>query len=79
MLVKGAVANLKLWKFQRPPDKPVEETITYDYRIEEDGSCDPWSSPSSTVSFDLPQRVEIAAPPVVLCDPAEATPTKRAR
>lgn len=81
MLVKGAVANLKLWKFQRPHVKQAEQTITYDYRIEGEGdtSCDPGSSLSSRVSFDLPQRVEIVAPPVILCDPAEAVAKRKHR
>jgi hypothetical protein len=79
MLLNGAVANLKLWRFENLRKSQRQQTIVYDYEIEGAGSCDPSSSLASRVSFDLPRRVEIVAPPVVLCDPAEVVPDRKDR
>lgn len=75
MLVKGAVANLKLWKFEKPRTGQRQQTIVYDYKIEDDTTCK--ITPPSRTSFDLPQRVEIAAPEVILCDPVGTIPAKK--
>jgi TonB family protein len=77
MLVKGAVANLKLWKFEKPRTGQRQQTIVYDYKIEDDATCE--VTPPPRTSFDLPQRVEIAAEAVILCDPIGTIPAKKHR
>lgn len=64
MLGTSATENLRHWTFEKPPSAPYTETITYDYEI--DSSLPPYDrSPSrpviTKVSFDLPERVTIAA------------------
>lgn len=76
MLVKGAVANLKLWKFEKRK-KQRQQTIVYDYKIENDGTCE--ITPPPRTSFDLPQSVEIAAPALILCDPIGTIRSKKHR
>jgi len=82
MLVKGAVANLKLWKFEKPKKGQRQQAIVYDYKIEDaenPGSCEAAPPPPPKISFDLPQRVEITAEGIVLCDPSGTIPSKKHR
>ncbi len=74
MLVKGAVANLKLWKFQNPRKDQAQQTVIYDYAIQGVAFC---IVLPAKVDFDLPERVELSAQPVVTCDPAVTTPNKK--
>lgn len=77
MLVKGAVTNLKLREFEKPRTGQRQQTIVYDYKIEDDATCE--VTPPPKTSFDLPQRVEIAAPALILCDPIGTIRSKKHR
>ena len=69
MLASHAVKNILQWKFERPRHAPSEQTVVYDFRLEEPGECD---FLPAKVSFDLPGRVDIVAQGVHTCDPATA-------
>jgi TonB family protein len=62
LLGVGAVANIRLWTFAKPPSAPYVQTIVYDYEFDE--SLPPEGGPSSLpaitkVNFDLPDHVAI--------------------
>jgi hypothetical protein len=66
MLASFAMKNIRQWTFERPKHAPIQQTIIYDYELEDSQECD--ISPTR-VSFDLPGRVVIAARTVTICEP----------
>jgi hypothetical protein len=57
LLKIGAISNIRLWTFTKPPSTPYRQTIIYDYQID---SFLPLNSPDK-VSFDLPDKVTVVA------------------
>jgi TonB family protein len=61
ILQKSAVENMQHWTFAKPRLAPYQQTIEYDYIIDESL---PLQADASTVitkvSYDLPERVSIA-------------------
>lgn len=73
LLFKGVEANIRSWTFENPKHLPTNQSIIYEFRIE--GSPDCAILPSS-VSFDLPDHVNVVAHPVHTCDPVVAIQKK---
>jgi hypothetical protein len=67
LLAKGALENIRRWKFQTSGSSSTKVTVVYEYRLEGEGNCYPMPP---LVSFDLPGRVEIVARPTHTCDPS---------
>jgi len=69
LLELSAITNVRHWTFVKPPSAPYEETIVYDYQIDDSGHH------GITVSFDLPDHVTIWAEPS-LVEPDQTKPAK---
>jgi TonB family protein len=66
MLANFATKNIRQWTFEKPKHAPIQQTIVYDYELEDSSECE--TSPTR-VTFDLPGRVVIAARTVNICEP----------
>lgn len=62
-----ATENLRLWRFERPPHFPLEQTFHYEFQIQPDNGLGCGIPPSRAI-IDLPDRVTVVAKPVHICD-----------
>lgn len=61
ILQKNAIENMQHWTFAKPPFAPYQQTVEYDYGIDESLPLQVDASTVITkVSYDLPERVSIA-------------------
>ena len=61
LLKWGAIDNIRRWAFSKPPSSPYTQTIVYDFELDAFLPGDDGNHPITKISFDLPDRVTIAA------------------
>jgi TonB family protein len=64
LLKLGAINNVRLWSFAKPPTAPYTQTMVYDYELDDSlpGEGGPSALPAIIkVTYDLPERLTVSA------------------